>query len=118
MKFCDLDDLEKARVENSNTEFDFVALENKFISVAQMVSLIFEKSNGTGKPRKITYHELNDMERWFNYLHQTISWNKALVNQDNQYWKTIWAEDSFDILSKLQSDSMISKNHEYIEFEL
>ncbi|PIP90465.1 MAG: hypothetical protein COW01_10195 [Bdellovibrionales bacterium CG12_big_fil_rev_8_21_14_0_65_38_15] len=118
MKLSDLNDLEKNRTGKDEQTYSFTLMKSQFVSIVQMTELIFEKSDGTGAPKNISYHELSDLERWFNYLHQSISWNKTLVDQDNQHWKNIWAEDPFDILSKLQSDSVDSMNHEYIEFEL
>lgn len=120
MKLSDLDDLEKSRIGTDENQFKFSPIESRYHSISQMRELVFEKADGSGIPRGLACHELNDLERWFNYLHQTISWSQSIAAQDNQHWKNIWSEDSFDILSKLQSDPMNTTtiNQEYIEFEL
>ncbi len=120
MKFSDLEDLEKSRESLKANLFEFKPIESRYVSLQQMRELVFEKADGSGKAKGLSYQELNDLERWFNYLHQTISWSHSLINEDNQHWKNIWTEDSFDILSKLQSESinMSAMNQEYIEFEL
>tara|TARA_R110002049_G_scaffold59208_1_gene160416 strand:- start:129 stop:1025 length:897 start_codon:yes stop_codon:yes gene_type:complete len=120
MRFSELDLMEERRVGKNNSIQKIDTLKSEFISLEAMMNLVFEKPDASETPKQIHLNELSDIERWFNYLQQTISWNSPLHLENNQLWKNLWIEDTHYILDKLRNISEVQthKNEQYIEFEL